>query len=382
MKKYLLAFILTLISATCISAATAEIHKVWLEHGVSINGRKAMKVHCDFTVHGMNGKQGNMCIWLKGPSGNWHKVNSEHRTSDGTPYFKWAFNPKYNDAHYSDFWFAPYIDDLRMLSGKNSYTVIVTINDNNGKILTQSSGVKFNGTGSGSNSNSPAPSPSQPKKQSPAPRQKNHIVESHREELNYGGYGGGFVIVDKYSNGCTMHTQYGKCSLCLGSTTCRSCHGTGLCSLCNGQGGIISAGYGTFIPCAGCNRTGACHLCNGSKRCGGCSGSNNKYPGYTPVSTTVFDPNGRIMSMDSFNSYRSEERDTERTRTRRTCPDCGGTKLWRRGKEPEFAMPASQLIGHYNKAGEKCPYCNSIRAHWHSRCTTCKDIPGTDNPYK
>ena len=41
---------LAMFAAVTLSAATAKIRKVWLEHNVTINNKKAMKVHCEFDV--------------------------------------------------------------------------------------------------------------------------------------------------------------------------------------------------------------------------------------------------------------------------------------------------------------------------------------------
>lgn len=66
-KHILLLIIYIAICAATLSAATAKIHKVWLEHNVTINNKKAMKVHCEFEVEGMNGKTGSMLISAGAP---------------------------------------------------------------------------------------------------------------------------------------------------------------------------------------------------------------------------------------------------------------------------------------------------------------------------
>ena len=68
MKRKIFAFcMLAMFAAVTLSAATAKIRKVWLEHNVTINNKKAMKVHCEFEVEGMNGKTGSMLISAGAP---------------------------------------------------------------------------------------------------------------------------------------------------------------------------------------------------------------------------------------------------------------------------------------------------------------------------
>ena len=130
-------------------AASATIHKVWLEHGTKLNNRPVMKVHSDFTVNGKKGQKCYMNIFIQRPDGQWLKVNGNRTTSDGVSYFSWEFKPDYDGTRYSDMWYAPYLDDLRLPAGKHTYKVFVTISDFNGTMLGQSDGSHtFDGTGS------------------------------------------------------------------------------------------------------------------------------------------------------------------------------------------------------------------------------------------
>ena len=152
MVRSLGRLLLPLIVSVCAlgaSAATATIERVWLEHGVKINGRQAMKVHCSFKVQQMKGRTGAMCIWVQDAAGRYHNVRSGKRTSQGTTYFSYAFTPGYDNASYSDFWYAPYIDDLNLKAGKHDYKIFVTLIDPSGRQLARSQTLTFSGTGSG-----------------------------------------------------------------------------------------------------------------------------------------------------------------------------------------------------------------------------------------
>lgn len=384
MKRKIFAFcMLAMFAAVTLSAATAKIRKVWLEHNVTINNKKAMKVHCEFDVQGMNGKTGSMLIWIKGPSGKWHHVNSQYKSTTGIPYFKWDYKPNYDNAYYEDYWYAPYVADLNILSGKNDYKVVVTITDEHQHHIAQSDEITFTGTGSGGSNNNNSNQNQQ--RSAPKPSvQQNQYTQSWREDLP-----GGFVIVTKHPGGATQRVRYRACPSCYGSAVCNNCYGRGICALCNGQGGIISAGYGTYIPCGLCNSTGLCGICKGTKQCY-CTQNDNPYPGYVIGGETWMDARGNVISKEKVNynggvndtHYGNEGGNSRRSSGKKTCPDCSGTRLFQGGHSPEYAQPRSELVGYYNSQGSKCPHCGYYSQHWHSRCTTCMHIPGTKNPYR
>lgn len=364
------------IGALSADAASATIHKVWLEHGTKLNNRPVMKVHSDFTVNGKRGQKCYMNIFIQRPDGQWLKVNGNRTTSDGVSYFSWEFKPDYDGTRYSDMWYAPYLDDLRLPAGKHTYKVFVTISDFNGTMLGQSDGSHtFDGTGSSGGGGSD--NYNNKNYNNNNSNNNNGVVKKWREELGYGG----FVICTQFVNGSIMRVRYRPCPNCNGSQVCPMCYGQGVCSMCHGQGGIVSAGYGTFIPCALCNRTGRCGHCGGSGRCN-CT-TMSEYPGYAIGSTSTIMPDGTTNRESyEYNNGTGRKSDSYSGNKKQTCPDCGGTRLWRRGKSPEYAQPNSQLVGYYNSAGQKCPHCGYVDRHWHSKCATCKHYYGTDNPYR
>lgn len=358
MKQLLFLMLAFSIGLNAMSAnKSATIKKVWIEHGVTINNKNAMKVHCHFTVQGMNGLKGSMRILLKNSKGQWHHVSSDTKNSSSVPYFSWVFTPKYDDTEYKDFWYAPYLSDLNLDEGKNDYVVIVTINDDRGNILAQSSGNGITGTGVG-------------KKNSPMPNKESGGVKTWREELGYGG----FVINNQYPSGMIKMTRYRACPNCHASGACGGCYGSGRCGVCHGQGGTVSAGYGTYIPCMLCGQSGRCSMCKGSGKCFCTTMANNPYPGYVIGSTSTIMPDGSTnRETVDYNNYNSQSRSTSSTtRSSSICPDCGGTRLLHKGTSPEYAQPRSELVGYFNSRGNKCPYCGHYTEHWHSKCITCK----------
>ena len=309
---------------------TAKINKVWLEHGITINDRSAMKVHCSFDVSGMKGKSGNMCIFIKGPSGNWHRINSNTRTSDGTPYFVWKYTPRYDNATYNDHWYAPYIADLNLLSGKNSYTVIVTITDSNNRILAESSGNIFEGTG-----NSVGHSPS--------------------------------------------HQHYAS-----GNRECESCKGSGVCTVCKGRG------FQSEFYLMGALHRMPCMLCGGSGRCPACKGSgvmnamrDAEYEAEAEAARQYSAEMRRQREQtendrQSIQNQRSKEYEREAAKKgqlyfREECPKCNhtGVNPAYYGEGKTHSSSKTSWLAYINEVGTKCPYCGRYTRHFHDKCSGC-----------
>jgi len=361
MKKrsfFLLLAFFTVFYAFAAGAKSAQIRKVWLEHGVTLNSKTAMKVHCDFSVKGMKSLTGHMGIWIKDTNNNWISVDGNATSRTGTKYFKWDYTPGYDDAFYSDYWYAPYVSQLHFSPGKNTYYAVVCIYDNNGEILAQSDPVEFSGTGA-SNSNRNV-------NNSVQQQQKVNVKQqTWREELGYGM----FAINIGDPNGARSRTIYRACVACRGSVTCNNCYGSGRCPICNGRGGIVSAGYGNYYPCMSCGQSGRCCICKGT---GKCACSNYEYPGYMPGSTMVVDARGQIIynsgSYSGDSSVDTHSSSSSRSNSSSSCYKCHGT-----GVDPSQSSGGnmSQWVAHYNSSGSKCPYCGGYNEHWHTKCAHC-----------
>lgn len=343
----------------------ATVNKVWIEHNQTINGRTAMKVHCNFNVRDMKGKTGNMCVWIQDDNGNYIRIDNADKNSNGYSYVSHPFTPGYTNTDYNDYWRAVYVGDLGFKPGKHSYTACVTINDPNGKVLAQSSKVSFTGTGPEVARNNPAPSNSNRNSGS-------NVVKTWREEIGYGG----FVICKQFQNGYIMRTRYRLCPNCRGAKSCASCYGRGVCAICSGRGGIVSAGYGNYYPCGMCGGTGRCNLCAGTGRCG-CTKLD--YPGYAIGSTTTIAPNGAVTrdnaEYNNYNSSRKSNSNSGRTPSG-TCPNCHGDRVESNPmyeNDPSGAgVQAVGQIGYTNHRGTKCRYCGKYSWHIHLKCYKCR----------
>ncbi len=344
------------------SAPSANIEDVNLVFNIEKNGKKGFNVVTKFTVDGLKDIMSKLCVWVEYPEGTTHLVDDTYNKKNGSTHFVSYFTPRYESSRWDEYKYTIYNSELNLKPGEHTYYLFVTINDPNGKCLARSKYVTFNGTGSSSTLNNDYGHNHQA-----GNNNSNGQARTWREELGYGG----FVIVNEYPTGFITRTRWRLCPNCNGTQVCGGCRGTRLCGICNGQGGIISAGYGNYYPCAICSTTGVCHSCGGSGQCACVKGD---YPGYVIGSTSTIMPDGS-SSRDSadYGSGSSSSQSSSSTSQRSSyCADCGGTRLWRGGKSPEYARPLSELVGYYNSSGSKCPHCDHWDEHWHSKCTTCK----------
>lgn len=193
------------------------------------------------------------------------------------------------------------------------------------------------------------------------------INQTWREDLGNGM----FAINHGNPKGAHSRTIYRACSSCHGSAVCPNCHGTLKCTICNGQGGIVTAGYGRFIPCAACNQTGLCGLCHGT---GKCVCAKFEYPGYMAGSTLVIGPDGKVAynSRDYDNGTSSSSSSHSSTRSSgSTCTKCGGRRYESESHEYAAASAHGWAQPYHNDLGSKCPYCGYASDHYHYPCTEC-----------
>lgn len=303
---------------------SAQINKVWLEHGVVKNGKKGMTIHADIDVKGMKGKRiEGIAYFYNSEKQKLMGGTSGYRTRHGQVCASDFGTPSYEDSHFADFdIFIPY-SSLPLSSGKHTYYILTDILDaDSHDFLTDNRDyVSFTGTG-GSHEN----------------RQQRYYANNEDEDDNDEETiecglckGQGEVKCFACLNGYVYRTTnfitgaYTKqlCSLCEGAgirecpyckgtgevkkptynnsnpgvimavpggvyggvpdnsgsgssngsiyRTCPSCGGSGTCSSCHGSGGEWrDTGYYTG---SGSKSWISCPSCSGSKRCFNCHGS-------------------------------------------------------------------------------------------------------------
>lgn len=214
----------------------------------------------------------------------------------------------------------------------------------------------------------------------------NPIVNTWRESL-----GSNFVIVKKYANGGILRERYRPCPNCAGSQRCGGCYGSGRCGICGGQGGIVTSGYGRYIPCGLCHSTGQCNLCKGTGRCMCTNPNLSPYPGYVIASTSLLTPDGtEIRNTAGYNGRddkfsitppggTSSSSDDNSSGSRRsssshssgTCSKCHGRKYESTASTYAAASTHGWRQPYHNSGGSNCPYCPSVTDHYHYACSHC-----------
>lgn len=367
MKKMLI-FVGFVLLTVCMHAQSIIINKKWLEHDVTKNGIKGMKIHVDFNAKNMKGKQGKVIVYFEYPKGTGLKdTNGSYCTKLGLVCVSEKFTPSYENSHYSDFSLFMPIDEIHMKKGKLTYYCDIRILDiSSGKFLNGNTYLSFTGTSQGDNAYNHYANNSNRRND-----KSNRSVQTWREELGYGM----FAINQGDPNGVRQRTIYRACVACRGSVLCGNCHGMKMCTICNGQGGIITAGYGNYLPCAACGQTGRCGVCHGT---GKCVCANSDYPGYMPGSTIVVGPDGKVIynSRDydsgSSSSASSSSRSSSHSSSRGTCSKCGGRRYESTSYQYAAGSSSGWMPPYHNSASNTCPYCNYKTDHYHYPCTECR----------
>lgn len=355
MKKYLTLFVFVFWTISS-HAQSVVINNKWLEHDVIQNGVKGMKIHVDFNVEGMKGKQGTVIVYFEHPKGTGLKdTNGSYCTTNGNVCVSDKFTPRYDNSHYSDFDIFMPINEIHMKKGKVTYYCDIRVQDSSsGKFLNGETYLSFVGTSQDESAGNQYANNS------------NRSIKTWREELGYGM----FAINQGDPNGARQRTIYRMCSACRGTVLCGNCHGTKICTICNGRGGIVSAGYGTYIPCMACGQTGKCGVCHGT---GKCVCSNSEYPGYMPGSTIVIGPDGKVIynSRDYDSSSSSSSSSSSRS-SRGTCSKCGGKRYESTAYQYAAASSSGWAQPYHNTSGSSCPYCSRKTDHYHYPCSECR----------
>lgn len=185
-----------------------------------------------------------------------------------------------------------------------------------------------------------------------------HAQSRWREDAGYGM----FYDCKRMSNGLVSKTLYRTCIACKGAVSCGSCYGTARCSICQGRGGIVTAGYGRYIPCVACYQSGRCRICKGS---GKCECANKDFPGYMPGMCTLYGSDGRIISSTNYSGGGSSS-----STSSRSCSSCGGTGVCKRchGKCGDY-KDTGYYTGSPSKSWINCGGCNG-----NGKCSICRGM--------
>lgn len=259
------------------------VNKEWLEFDVTQNGVRGMKIHVDFNVKNMKGKQGKVIVYFEYPKGTGLKdTNGKYCTKGGDVCVSEEFTPSYDNSHYSDFDIFMPIDEIHMKKGKLTYYCDIRVLDlSSGKFLNGDTYLSFTGEVD-----------TEPTKVEP---------RTWRDELPEGGY----REYVQHEDGSLTTKQVQVCFACRGSKICQGC---------GGFGGRYSQAYGgMYYPCTMCMQSGRCSACKGEGSIttvattdAAGNGFLRNSSGYTATGnsggTIVTDPNGRSTAHPSGGS--------------------------------------------------------------------------------
>lgn len=260
---------------------SAKINNKWIEHDVMEDGVKGMRLHFDFTIYGLKGKQCQLCVYFQSPKGEGLKdTNGRYKDPAGSVAVAGNLRPSYDNARYSDYTIFMPLDEVHMKSGKHTYYCDIRISYAGG-FLNDPVYLTFTGTSSGQQSN-------------------NYYADNQQaasgrvDRTNHPG--GGYQEYIHNADGSLTMKTFLPCPMCHGQKTCQGCFGTG--------GRFM---YGVYYPCTLCAGTNKCHACKGTggtystaviQNDGTLSGHDTNGTRYTTIDGQVvgIDANGRIIT--------------------------------------------------------------------------------------
>ena len=363
MRNYFRLFVLMVcvtIPSCVYGYGSAWINKVWFETNAQRDGENGVRVHVDFNAEKVKNHSIRVTAYFYySDKEKMYGGIKGYKTTDGQVCVGNTVISNYDNSHWKDFRMFIPKRALNLSSGTHSYLVKIKVRDvTQDELITKVHNYhSFMVTGGGGTHRDVERTDGRRRVEKPS------IARKYRKD----GIAGIFTIVTVFKNGYEQHVGYVRCLSCRGATVCNPCGGTGYCSLCQGKGGIITGGYGNYIPCTACNQTGRCRVCSGT---GKCFCNKGEYPGYKISTSTLYDQDGRVVSSltprgggDDSSPSRSD-----RPRSSGSCSVCGGT-----GIDPNTSADGglSSWFGYYNDSDSKCPYCSKYGSHSHSRCAHC-----------
>lgn len=157
MKRFLLSLTLLLTTAGIAFAQSVTVNKIWLEHNVTQNNEKGMRIHTEVSLIGYKDTDMKATAYIEIPKGVGHKdLNNRYHTTDGNVSASTTFCPGYENTIYEDLKIFIPLSELHLKEGKHTYYCIVQIFGPNG-YCASSDYVSFDGTGSANNNAHLAP---------------------------------------------------------------------------------------------------------------------------------------------------------------------------------------------------------------------------------
>lgn len=339
---------------------SAKINKAWIEHDVTHNNKKAMKIHCNYNVYDHLGKSGALKYDIKDENGKILNIGAESCSKDNM-----VVNPytsPYRNTIFEDKWTIIYIKDIPIKPGQHKYYVTVSVKDFNGNTLCISDPIPFIGTGPTNSTPSNNPQPH---------RNANNNAQASNNNVNRNSNPIVKRWEEKSGSSRTVHTLFKNGDENI--TTfypCLICGQLGTCTVCHGSGQQYWRGLGTMQTCGMCHGSGKCKSCNGTKETSITTFRNSKTG---EMSKNYYDNTGKLITPSSKGS---KNNNSHNHKSSGKCSNCGGTGI---EKYPMYeddpsgaSVNAVGQIGYTFNSSGICPYCGKDSWHVHLKCHKCR----------
>jgi hypothetical protein len=114
----------------------AEVDKMWVDYNVTEGGKKGMRIHVKFTIHGLKDTDSYLAIYFEKENGDkLYTNNKTYRSKDGQVAVYKSLKPAYKDTVYDDAQlFIPY-DEFNLDDGKYDLKMDVDVIYENGDMF-------------------------------------------------------------------------------------------------------------------------------------------------------------------------------------------------------------------------------------------------------
>lgn len=257
-KSSLLSFLFFMFSYVSVCAQSATIEQVWVDHNVTENGQKGMRIHTKVNVHNYRTRTFCMAVIhyfeyasggpLLGDTPNYCIPMNDGRSQVVAEY-RFTATPGWDHTLYNDIWrFIPY--DALHSYGSQKLCFHTFVHDyTSGRFIQEEKKVSyfdyFGGT----------------------PPNNNQVFDFNNNSPGV-FLGGGGNYYDNNNNTKKSNTHQGKTRH---PKNCHNCSfvGNGKCARCGGSGKVqLTLSNPVKTTCSSCNGSGLCRTCHGTGKFG------------------------------------------------------------------------------------------------------------------
>lgn len=124
---------------------SGKFKSISIKKGLVVNGKSSIEVDCKVLINNGVGKKFWLCLWFTDKNKNYIINDGDKTTKKGVKYFisGHSFNPTNSSEEFSNWW-KVYLNRLNIPAGESKIYTILTLIDENGKIVSTSPTVTIN----------------------------------------------------------------------------------------------------------------------------------------------------------------------------------------------------------------------------------------------